>query len=754
MIHFLKFSLNKLIYKRISKGHLFTVNLCQFNMSTRILVICACIVLASANDIILLNDNTGKQVLDAKYEASPAIWKQEKNVTFQATNGEVINKIIVTDLRPEKDGVATIAAGGIGQDNVVIELQSPSILRGFDYRVQIFTIAPKTVRLTTTTTAASSIFSSFFAPQLVTIGLRANTADDKDGQYSRAQLGNVLRTNSNNIKSEKPDEHTSKAPSGSSLISNLELIIDEADLSKRNKHITQREDLNITTAMPRIVRDSETQNIVHTSVNPGIKNNNGSTNSEVRSDAKLPNSYSAGNVEEKDNTTEIPRNTRNTDSIIDNHTARTLENSKHPIATSSIRDKSTEQQRNVKRSKDDEDQNTPENSNVSTSTIKAYSNKVKPNDGEGFQDTEKPRHKRDTSTITKERQDLKNPWNTMNQNNTKQIEEPEKERSSTVSPSSLRRIGDPQDKFGEIGTKQSDEGLRKISTTQAPRSARNTEVKNIDTTAQPKSDTFNTEEQTDFKLRTVSQSNQENVNDVKKIHPNQAPRSVRDTEVKNIDSTTAKPKQENEEQTDSKLRTSLSSSTENNNGVNKISTTQAPGVLNTQLKNSAPTVKPTYSKPKVEVGVPFRGFSASTTEKIASKEYTPETLRISRDTVTETKKDNHTGKVNTTLRNLETTLDLKNSAYPNAGVTPTGDASKDFSLLSGLPGEDHKNQPITSGENSNTSPKPRNTRHASYYSSDTYHQVPHRSEINMAATTAKATILLETDLDMPMDYKQ
>ncbi|XP_026331579.1 cell wall protein IFF6-like [Hyposmocoma kahamanoa] len=300
-----------------------------------------------------------------------------------------------------------------------------------------------------------------------------------------------------------------------------------------------------------------------------------------------------GHTEEKDNTTEILRNTINTA----NHprsllptVKKTSESPKH-IATFSMTDQTAQTKSNAVQSKDDnEDQNTSENGNINTSKIKADSFKSEPNDGKGVQSTEKPRRKRDTPTITNGQQDLTNQWNNKNQNISAQPEKPKQDGPSTLSPSSLRRIGDPQDKFDETGTHttQSEEGFRKLSTTQTPRRARNVKVKNIEsTTTKPKPQNLNTsnksEEQTGVKLRTLLTSSTENNNDVKDTSTTPAPKSRRGTVDKNIESATTKPIPQNfntsnksEEQTGVKLRTFLKPSTENNNDVKDTSTISAP----------------------------------------------------------------------------------------------------------------------------------------------------------------------------------
>lgn len=694
--------------------------MCLFNMSTRILVICALIVLAGANDIILLNQNLGKQVLDAKYEASPAIWRQVKNVTFQTTNDEIISKIIVTDLRPEKDGVAAVAAGGLGQDNVVIELQSPSLLRGFDYRVQIFTISRNAGRSRISTTTPS-ILSSFFVPQLVTIGLEAN--------IEQLQKQNVLRSNANQNKTgqtENPDTEKPNGLGGYSPVSDLRLIIDNKDLNIRNNKGTLKEDLNITSPMPTSVRSSEIQKIEDAKVNLGINQNNTSTNTEVQSDESLRTSSITESIEEKNNTTEKSRKTRDTaaNSKKDNNTVSTVNVAKklrtiETTTTSSIHEKTAEKRRNSEPSNDDdEDQYISETVNVRTSKLKSYSRGSQPNNGKDFETTEELRSKRDTSTVTIERQDLTNLRNNKNQYNSKQTEKSQKDGSSTVSPSSLRRIGDPHDKFGETGPTQRDEGLRKENTTQASRTARTSEVNNSDITARQEVDNLNinnkSEHQADYKFLAFSQSSTQNIDTEKEIGTTQVPKSFLSTELKNIAHTDNSPQNDDKD-----------------------------------------------SKPQVHTGVPFRT-SLPSTENIVGKKNTTEKLRIGRDTITETKNYDRTGKVNVTLRNIETTSNPINSTSPshinttkrlkNANETRHGDARFVFHP----PGEGHRRLPTSeSDENLRTSPIPRIARDSSYYSSDSYHYLPmHYRSVENVVTTARATILLETELDMPMDYKK
>ncbi|XP_053620225.1 uncharacterized protein LOC128680817 [Plodia interpunctella] len=92
----------------------------------------------STHDIIVGSSTGDKKVFDEHFQASPAVWRQTQNVTINTTDDEVISRIVVTDLREEKDGDAKIVDGGQGQKKVTIELKSPTVLRGYDFNVEVY----------------------------------------------------------------------------------------------------------------------------------------------------------------------------------------------------------------------------------------------------------------------------------------------------------------------------------------------------------------------------------------------------------------------------------------------------------------------------------------------------------------------------------------------------------------------------------------------------------------------------------------
>lgn len=96
-----------------------------------------CLALASAADLTAGVEG-GKVIFEQNVTASPAIWRQVKNLTVNATENDVISRVVVIDNRAEKDGEATIVEGGQGHNNVTIELKSPAVFRGFDFTVKVF----------------------------------------------------------------------------------------------------------------------------------------------------------------------------------------------------------------------------------------------------------------------------------------------------------------------------------------------------------------------------------------------------------------------------------------------------------------------------------------------------------------------------------------------------------------------------------------------------------------------------------------
>lgn len=99
----------------------------------------ALVAAVSCNDLIQ-GPEVGRQIYNDTKEASPAIWKQMDEVTIKANDTDVISRIVVTDLRPNKDGEAKIVEGGKGQKNVTVQLKSPTILRGYDFHIEVYVV--------------------------------------------------------------------------------------------------------------------------------------------------------------------------------------------------------------------------------------------------------------------------------------------------------------------------------------------------------------------------------------------------------------------------------------------------------------------------------------------------------------------------------------------------------------------------------------------------------------------------------------
>ncbi|XP_075986217.1 uncharacterized protein LOC142983210 [Anticarsia gemmatalis] len=102
------------------------------------LVAFACLVASASAKDLILGRVGGKLIFESNETASPAIWKQIKVVTVSAAFPLVISHVAVTDKRDDKNGEAKITEGGVGHQNVSIELKSPTILRGYDFEIKVF----------------------------------------------------------------------------------------------------------------------------------------------------------------------------------------------------------------------------------------------------------------------------------------------------------------------------------------------------------------------------------------------------------------------------------------------------------------------------------------------------------------------------------------------------------------------------------------------------------------------------------------
>lgn len=106
--------------------------------SIRAAVIVALAVTGVTCNDLQVGSNHGRIVFNETIQASPAIWRQSQQITINVTDQEIISGVVVTDQRAEKDGEARIIEGGEGQQNVTVELKSPTVFRGFDFHVTAY----------------------------------------------------------------------------------------------------------------------------------------------------------------------------------------------------------------------------------------------------------------------------------------------------------------------------------------------------------------------------------------------------------------------------------------------------------------------------------------------------------------------------------------------------------------------------------------------------------------------------------------
>uniref|UniRef100_A0A2H1WYL8 SFRICE_037492 n=1 Tax=Spodoptera frugiperda TaxID=7108 RepID=A0A2H1WYL8_SPOFR len=106
-------------------------------MYTKVVALFGLVAVATAADLSVGREG-GRLIFDKNVTASPAIWKQVQNLTVNATDDGLISRVVVIDNRPEKDGEAKVVDGGVGHNDVTIELKSPTVFRGFDFTVKVY----------------------------------------------------------------------------------------------------------------------------------------------------------------------------------------------------------------------------------------------------------------------------------------------------------------------------------------------------------------------------------------------------------------------------------------------------------------------------------------------------------------------------------------------------------------------------------------------------------------------------------------
>ncbi|XP_022837514.1 uncharacterized protein LOC111364731 [Spodoptera litura] len=106
-------------------------------MFTKVVALFCLVAVAAATDLTV-GKRDGRLIFYTTITARPTIWKQVQNLTVNATDDALITRVVVIDNRPEKDGEARVVDGGVGHNNVTIELKSPTVFRGFNFTVKVF----------------------------------------------------------------------------------------------------------------------------------------------------------------------------------------------------------------------------------------------------------------------------------------------------------------------------------------------------------------------------------------------------------------------------------------------------------------------------------------------------------------------------------------------------------------------------------------------------------------------------------------
>lgn len=123
----------------------------------------------TANDIRLgTTSPNARKIYSEIKEANPALWTRTDDIIINAVDNEIISAVYVTDLRDDKAGEAYIESGGIGGKSVTIGLRSPSVLRGYKFEIEVYTVSP------------SGLYQNPYRGQYTKGGAYAY-----DGQYAR-----------------------------------------------------------------------------------------------------------------------------------------------------------------------------------------------------------------------------------------------------------------------------------------------------------------------------------------------------------------------------------------------------------------------------------------------------------------------------------------------------------------------------------------------------------------------------------------
>ncbi|GBP32585.1 hypothetical protein EVAR_25944_1 [Eumeta japonica] len=97
--------------------------------------------LVQSHDLYLgYPDVASRLIFNKVYQENPAIWLRYEEVRVNASRNEVISLIKVIDLREDKRGDVYIKAGGVGENFVVLELESPTIFRGYNFWIEVYAI--------------------------------------------------------------------------------------------------------------------------------------------------------------------------------------------------------------------------------------------------------------------------------------------------------------------------------------------------------------------------------------------------------------------------------------------------------------------------------------------------------------------------------------------------------------------------------------------------------------------------------------
>ncbi|CAG9568686.1 unnamed protein product [Danaus chrysippus] len=213
------------------------------------------------NHDVYIGSEGGRKIFEDTRYAGPAIWRQVENITVIAPENEVISMVNITDLRPDKDGDVEIVDGGKGEKSVTIEIKSPTVLRGYEFHIEVYSTSAKTDNNNAQSDSMENDFKTTAIPENVSGSSEVIPAEvGKDSDMPRpAREASVEQEESGTteVVNESTTEYTTTTDSttedSESSVDEDSVPVDlDSDLLRPARHASEEEsieDITTTTEM-------------------------------------------------------------------------------------------------------------------------------------------------------------------------------------------------------------------------------------------------------------------------------------------------------------------------------------------------------------------------------------------------------------------------------------------------------------------------------------------------------------------------